>query len=113
MIVPYSNGGSYVPMIIKNFEEKVTKPADPEKLGYTFAGWYSDATLTTPYTFPELMPNTDTSVYAKWEARTDIPYTVEHYKENFRSGEYEFAETESFKGTTDSIVSPEVKSLSV
>jgi len=109
MIVPYSNGGSYVPMIIKNFEEKVTKPADPEKLGYTFAGWYSDASLTTPYTFPELMPNTDTSVYAKWEARTDIPYTVEHYKENFRSGEYELAETENFKGTTDSIVSPEVK----
>ena len=109
MIVPYSNGGSYVPMIIKNFEQKVTKPADPEKLGYTFAGWYSDASLTTPYTFPELMPNTDTSVYAKWEARTDIPYTVEHYKENFRSGEYELAETEEFKGTTDSIVSPEVK----
>ena len=109
MIVPYSNGGSYVPMIIKNFEEKVVKPADPEKLGYIFAGWYSDASLTTPYTFPELMPNTDTSVYAKWEARTDIPYTVEHYKENFRSGEYELAETENFKGTTDSIVSPEVK----
>lgn len=109
MIVPYTGGGSYVPMIIKNFEEKVTKPADPEKLGYTFAGWYSDASLTTPYTFPELMPNTDTSVYAKWEVRTDIPYTVEHYKENFRSGEYELAETEEFKGTTDSIVSPEVK----
>ena len=109
MIVPYSNGGSYVPMIIKNFEEKVTKPAAPEKLGYTFAGWYSDASLTTPYTFPELMPNTDTSVYAKWDARTDIPYTVEHYKENFRSGEYELAETENFKGTTDSTVSPEVK----
>ena len=109
MIVPYTGGGSYVPMIIKNFEEKVTKPADPEKLGYTFAGWYSDATLTTPYTFPELMPNTDTSVYAKWDARTDIPYTVEHYKENFRSGEYELAETENFKGTTDSTVSPEVK----
>lgn len=109
MIVPYSNGGSYVPMIIKNFEEKVIKPADPEKLGYTFAGWYSDYSLTTPYTFPELMPNTDTSVYAKWEVRTDIPYTVEHYKENFRSGEYELAEIENFKGTTDSIVSPEVK----
>ena len=109
MIVPYTGGGSYVPMIIKNFEEKVTKPADPEKLGYIFAGWYSDATLTTPYTFPELMPATDTSIYAKWEARTDIPYTVEHYKENFRSGEYELAETEEFKGITDSVVSPEVK----
>ena len=109
MIVPYSNGGSYVPMIIKTFEQKVTAPANPEKLGYTFAGWYSDATLTTPYTFPETMPATDTSVYAKWEARTDIPYTVEHYKENYRSGEYEFAQAEQFTGATDSIVSPDVK----
>ena len=109
MIVPYTNGGSYVPMIIKNYEEKVTAPADPERLGYTFAGWYSDTTFTTPYTFPEIMPAADTSVYAKWEAKTDIPYTVEHYKENFRSGEYELFETESFKGTTDTTVSPETK----
>lgn len=109
MIVPYTGGGSYVPMIIKNFEQKVTKPADPEKLGYRFAGWYSDANFTTPYTFPEIMPATDTSVYAKWVARTDTPYIVEHYKENFRSGEYELYEVENFKGTTDATVKPSVK----
>ena len=109
MIVPYTNGGSYVPLIIKNYEEPVQTPADPDKLGYTFAGWYSDTAFTTPYTFPEIMPATDTSVYAKWDARTDTPYTVEHYKENFRSGEFEFAEAETFMGTTDSVVSPEVK----
>lgn len=109
MIVPYTNGGSYVPLIIANFEEEVTTPADPEKLGYTFAGWYSDEDCTAAYTFPETMPATDTSVYAKWEPRTDTPYTVEHYLENFRSGEYELAETESFLGTTDSAVSPAVK----
>lgn len=109
MIVPYTNGGSYVPMIIKNYEAKVTKPADPEKLGYNFAGWYSDATLETAYTFPKVMPAADTNVYAKWEPRTDISYTVEHYQENFRSGEYELAETEIFQGTTDTYVTPDVK----
>ena len=109
LIVPYTNGGSYVPIIIKNYEEPVTAPADPEKLGYTFAGWYSDSDLTIPYQFPEIMPNTDTSIYAKWAPRSDIPYTVEHYQENFRSGEYELAETETFLGTTDSCVTPSVK----
>lgn len=110
MIVPYTNGGSYVPMIIKNYEEKVKAPANPERLGYKFAGWYSDAELTVPYTFPEVMPAADTNIYAKWEPLTDTPYTVEHYKENFRSGEYELAETEVFKGTTDAYVTPAVKS---
>ncbi|MBR5571056.1 MAG: InlB B-repeat-containing protein [Oscillospiraceae bacterium] len=86
MIVPYTNGGSYVPIIVKNYEAKVTTPANPTKLGYTFAGWYTDTEFTQSYTFPELMPATDTSIYAKWEARTDIPYTVEHYLEDFRSG---------------------------
>ena len=110
IIAPYTNGGSYVPMIIKDFEAPVRAPADPEKLGYNFAGWYSDIDLTTPYTFPETMPNTDTSVYAKWVPRTDITYTVEHYQENFRSGEYELAEAETFQGTTDRYVTPAVKS---
>ncbi|MBR5128781.1 MAG: InlB B-repeat-containing protein, partial [Firmicutes bacterium] len=108
MIVPYTNGGSYVPLIAKGYEEKVTKPADPTKLGYIFDGWYTDEEFTKPYTFPKAMPNKDTNIYAKWEAATDIPYTVEHYLENFKSGEYELVETETFEGTTDTYVSPAV-----
>ena len=109
MIVPYTNGGSYVPMIVKSFEQKVTKPADPVRLGYTFAGWYSDAELTKPYTFPETMPAADVNIYAKWEARTDVTYTVEHYQEDFRSNDYILAESETFTGTTDTYVTPAVK----
>lgn len=110
MIVPYTNGGSYVPMIVKAYEAEVTKPQDPVRMGYIFSGWYCDEALTTPYTFPEKMPNTDTNIYAKWEAATDIPYCVEHYKENLQSGEYELVETEDFIGTTDTYVTPAVKS---
>ena len=108
-IIPMTNGGSYIPMIIAKYEAKVTAPADPERLGYEFAGWYSDAELTIPYTFPEKMPASDAYVYAKWDARTDIPYTVEHYQEQFRSGDYELVETENFVGTTDTYVTPGVK----
>ncbi len=109
MIVPYTNGGTYIPMIVKKFEATLVAPANPEKLGYKFAGWYSDAQLTSPYTFPATMPAEDINVYAKWQARDDINYTVEHYKENLRSGEYELFETESFKGTTATNVTPDVK----
>ncbi len=110
IIAPFTNGGSFVPFIIRKFEEMVTSPEDPDKPGYLFAGWYSDEGLTTPYTFPKTMPNVDTSVFAAWEPATDTPYTVEHYRQKLGSSEYELAERETFTGTTDSTVTPLTKS---
>ncbi len=110
IIAPFTNGGSYVPFIIRKYEEKVTAPEDPVKPGYIFAGWYSDEALTRPYTFPKMMPNSDTSVYAAWEPAADTPYTVEHYLQKLGSSEYELAERETFTGTTDSTVTPLTRS---
>ena len=31
--------------------QKVTEPPEPTKLGFNFAGWYTDSRLTTPYDF--------------------------------------------------------------
>ena len=67
-----SNGGSSVTSITQDFGTTVTAPADPTKTGYTFAGWYSDAGLTTPYTFTT-MPASNITLYAKW---TVIQYTI-------------------------------------
>lgn len=110
IIAPFTDGGSYVPFIIRKYEEAVTAPEDPVKLGYIFAGWYSDEGLTMPYTFPKTMPNVDTSIYAAWEPATDTPYTVEHYRQKLGSSEYELAERETFTGTTDGTVTPLTKS---
>ena len=109
VIVPYTNGGTYIPIIEAKYESKVNVPTAPEKLGYNFEGWYSDEECIKPYTFPEKMPAEDINIYAKWSERTDTPYRVEHYKENLLSGEYGLFETEEFAGTTDSTVTPEVK----
>ena len=54
---------------------QVTAPADPTKTGYTFAGWYADADLSTPYTFTT-MPATGITVYARWTAN---PYNANFY----------------------------------
>ena len=110
VIVPYTNGGSYIGIINAAFEKKVDKPADPVKMGYDFAGWYEDEECTQAYEFPELMPAQDTNIFAKWTPSDNTAYRVEHYREQIVSGEYELAEYESFTGTTDSYVTPEVKS---
>ena len=109
VIVPYTNGGTYINIINAKFEAKVEKPADPVKPGYDFAGWYSDEALTEAYEFPESMPAADTNIYAKWVAKADTPYRVEYYTEQLRSGEYELAEVEELTGTTESFVTPEIK----
>ncbi|XFA98876.1 InlB B-repeat-containing protein [Candidatus Izemoplasma sp. B36] len=67
------NGGTTVSDITQNYNTSVTQPSNPTRTGYTFGGWYSDITLTTPYTFTT-MPAQNTTIYAKW---TVNQYTLE------------------------------------
>src|SRR5690554_6920509 len=60
-----SNGGSPVTAITQDYATTVSKPTDPTKVGYTFAGWYSDSNLSTAYTFTT-MPAQNITLYAKW-----------------------------------------------
>ena len=46
--------------------EKVTKPVDPEKIGYNFVGWFTDQDLTEKFDFNTRIIS-NTTLYAKWE----------------------------------------------
>ena len=68
-----TNGGSDVDSLSVDYGEKVEKPADPTREGYTFDGWYSDKDFKTAWDFNTPI-TADTTLYAKW---TEIPtYTV-------------------------------------
>ena len=69
-----SNGGSSVSSITQDYATTVSKPTDPTKVGYTFAGWYSDSNLSTAYTFTT-MPAEDITLYAKWNI---ITYSINY-----------------------------------
>ena len=63
-----SNGGSSVDPITANFGETITAPTAPEKEGYTFDGWYLDNnTFLNEFEF-NTMPDTNPTLYAKWNA---------------------------------------------
>src|SRR5690554_7136806 len=69
-----SNEGSSVSSITQDYATTVSKPTDPTKVGYTFAGWYSDSNLSTAYTFTT-MPAEDIALYAKWNI---ITYSINY-----------------------------------
>ena len=70
-----SNGGSAVAAITQDLGSAVTAPANPTKSGFTFAGWFSDAALSSAYTFSN-MPANNTTLYAKWEPVAVITKTI-------------------------------------
>ena len=52
----------------------------PEVEGYTFDGWYTDATYTTKFDFTQPITS-NTTVYAKWTAKDyEVSFVTEHGK---------------------------------
>ena len=68
-----TNGGSTISSQSVAYKAKVTKPADPTKDGFTFAGWYSDKELTVAFDFTKGITG-NTTIYAKWTAGAPTPF---------------------------------------
>ena len=60
-----AKGGSLVDSQTPASGSTVTKPADPTREGYTFAGWYTDEACTEAYKFDAAV-TADMTLYAKW-----------------------------------------------
>ena len=74
-----NDGSEVADLTDVEYNSGISKPTNPEKHGYTFAGWYKDPALTTPWVFYDEnkdVVTTDTTLYAKW---TGWIHTVELY----------------------------------
>jgi uncharacterized repeat protein (TIGR02543 family) len=68
-----ANGGSNVDPLTVASGDRVTRPANPTRSGYTFAGWYSNDELTSAWDFETGTVTANTTLYAKW---AEVTYTV-------------------------------------
>jgi len=68
-----SNGGSSVNTQTIDYGGTVIQPADPEKIEYTFVGWYKESTFTNLWNFSVDTVSSDKILYAKWAINS---YTV-------------------------------------
>ena len=67
-----AKGGSSVDSLTPASGSTVTKPADPTREGYTFAGWYTDEACTEAYDFSAAV-TADVTLYAKWTKNATNP----------------------------------------
>lgn len=58
--------GSQVASQTVDIGSKVTKPSDPSATGYTFGGWYKEASCTNAWNFNTDTVSADMTLYAKW-----------------------------------------------
>ncbi len=70
--------------------------------GYTLTGWSPSV--------PATMPAGDATYTAQWSANTNTPYTVHHYVVNVAENGWDYVESETLYGTTDTTVSAPHKS---
>lgn len=61
-----TRGGSTVPSAMTAQNKTMVAPANPERSGYTFAGWYKDADCTQAWDFSKDVVTADMMLYAKW-----------------------------------------------
>ena len=80
-------GASYTAPQFVESGAVTTRPADPTRKGYTFAGWYTGAPATeggdptgTVFEFGKAL-TTRTDIYAKWVPVSTAPYTVIIWKQ--------------------------------
>ena len=100
-----SNGGSYVaPQFVT---DTTTAPADPTKLGYTFAGWKTEN--GDSFTFGNPLTENIT-LTAAWTAEEAVSYTVIHWQENADDDNFSYVESVPMTGAADSQTAATAKS---
>ena len=89
-----TNGGSDIDNKMVTPGNKVEKPENPTKDGYTFDNWYADENCSTVFDFDTAITS-NTKIYAKWtEAVSDVPKYefIKGANQTYKIGENEAAE---------------------
>ncbi|MBE6137846.1 MAG: hypothetical protein E7176_05570, partial [Erysipelotrichaceae bacterium] len=74
-----SKGGSAIDAATVKENEKVSKPTNPTKENYTFAGWYTDEACTNQYNFDSFV-TADIKLYAKWAEKLTVSFVLDGVK---------------------------------
>ncbi|MDD4988187.1 MAG: InlB B-repeat-containing protein, partial [Candidatus Izemoplasmatales bacterium] len=103
-----TNGGTSIETMT-SLETLLQGEHETTKAGYTFAGWYEDASLSIPFDPQAERESWEITIYARWTANAK-DYTIEHYQVAL-NGSYTLQETETLTGVTAEIVTATAKNF--
>lgn len=72
-----SKGGTAIEPQIVQIGDLISKPEDPEREGYVFAGWFSDIAMTEEWDFDKDTVLSNMTLYAKWITEASVITTPE------------------------------------
>ena len=73
-----TNGGTEIEPLSGSAGSNLSSFPTPQKEGFSFAGWYNDEALTTPFT-STVFPENDITLYAKWKREGECEQDFEGY----------------------------------
>ena len=88
-----SKGGSAVESQFVKKGSKATKPTDPTRNGYTFAGWYKEEAYTNQFNFDTTTITSDRTLYAKWTQNSSGGEPTTQYTVTFNANGHGTAPT--------------------
>lgn len=108
------NGGSGgTNKVTATYDSEMPYADAPNKEGYIFDGYYDkdnnkyyDASMASVKTWNK---DENVTLYARWVAKSNITYTVNHYKQNIENDKYMLFETDYLTGIADASITPNVK----
>ena len=71
-----TQGGSNIAPVTVPAGNKITRPADPTRNGFTFGGWYRETACINAWNFNNDAVDNDITLYAKWEETVIPTFTV-------------------------------------
>ena len=119
-------GGAEISVQTVESGKVATEPAVAEKDGYVFSGWYTDATLTTRFSF-ETPITENLTLYARYAVKVVVDgdseidpatvpteegetvYIVKHYKQELDGNTYTLATAEGKAGKIGSLTAAEMQ----
>lgn len=97
-------GATYTPPQFIKTNDVTVRPGNPSRLGYEFAGWYTNPEGTgQQFTFGNTISGR-TTLYAKWTPVATAPYTVIIWQQQTTGDKYDFIESIPLTGNTNTTV---------
>ncbi|MBR2541216.1 MAG: InlB B-repeat-containing protein [Mogibacterium sp.] len=97
-------GATYTPPQFIKTNDVTVRPDNPSRLGYEFAGWYTNPEGTgQQFTFGNTISGR-TTLYAKWTPVATAPYTVIIWQQQTTGDKYDFIESIPLTGNTNTTV---------